>query len=267
MNRAIEVIAKVQAVDERARGIRWTSFPVTPVGVYYLVDTRSREYACYPADMQAEHRYGHFCPMARGLERIGERWGLLVVRDLLAGEQRFTDLLGSCGGITPRQLTARLRQLEVAGIVERDRKAGRREVRYRLTPAGHGLRPAVEALLLWGVQHSARPPAEGEPVRPYHVLNGTRLALDDARPPVAHPVRWAFRFPGEPYTLEFDGKSWDLTPGEDPAADVIVETTPRAWAELVMTPRGVARNLGDIELQGEPARALEFRRAFGFGEP
>ena len=135
--------------------------------------------------------------MAQALERLGERWGLLIVRDLLPGEQRFTDLLRSCADVTPRQLTARLRQLESAGIVEARREAGRREVRYRLTPAGQALKPAVEALLLWGVQHIDRPPVDDEPVRPYHLSQrhatriGRRLGAG-----ARAPVRWSWRFPG-----------------------------------------------------------------------
>src|SRR5262245_58399023 len=140
--------------------------------------------------MQLEHGYGHFCPLARALELVGERWGLLVVRDLLAGDRRFTDLLRGCAGITPRQLAVRLRQLEGAGIVERagvverdvagQRPPDRREVWYRLTPAGRELRGAVEALLLWGLRHAGRAPAREEPVGAYHVLNGTRVALQEA---------------------------------------------------------------------------------------
>jgi DNA-binding HxlR family transcriptional regulator len=213
--------------------------------------------------MQVERRYGHFCPLARSLELVGERWGLLIVRDLLDGDQRFTDLVRSCGGITPRQLAARLRQLEEAHIVERDREPGRREVWYRLTPAGQELRPTVEALLLWGVRHAGRPPAPDEPMRAYHLLNGTRLALDAAGATVAAPVSWAWRFPDEAYTLSFDGTSWQLSPGEDPDAEVVVETTPRAWATLVLrSPE--ARQTGDaIRLHGSPSRVQEFSTALG----
>jgi DNA-binding HxlR family transcriptional regulator len=216
----------------------------------------------YPRDMQEGHRYGHFCPLARALELVGERWGLLVVRDLLAGDRRFTDLLRSCAGVTPRQLAARLRQLEAAGIVEREQTPGRREAWYRLTPAGRELRGAAEALLLWGVRHAVRPPVEEEPVRADHVLNGTRLALNAAAP-VPAPVCWVWRFPGEPYTLRFDGHRWHLSPGPAADADVVVETTPRAWAELVSTPRGARRADDAPRLHGRPGRVRAFAKAFG----
>ena len=86
--------------------------------------------------MARTRTYNHFCPVARSLEVIGEKWSLLIVRDLLRGPQRFTDLLRGLNNITPKWLTLRLRELESAGIVERDQEPGRKEVRYRLTEKG-----------------------------------------------------------------------------------------------------------------------------------
>src|SRR5688572_20706163 len=95
--------------------------------------------------------YEHFCPVARSLEVIGEKWSLLIVRDLLRGPRRFSDLHESLGKITAKWLTLRLRELEAAGIVVRESEPGRREVWYRLTPAGEELAPVVGALNSWGV--------------------------------------------------------------------------------------------------------------------
>ena len=98
--------------------------------------------------------YEHFCLLARTLDRVGDRWSLLVVRDLLSGAKRFSDLMDRLGGITPKTLTQRLSELEDAGIVNADREAGRREVWYRLTPAGTDLAPAIDALSWWGLRHA-----------------------------------------------------------------------------------------------------------------
>jgi DNA-binding HxlR family transcriptional regulator len=100
--------------------------------------------------MARTRTYNHFCPVARSLEVIGEKWSLLIVRDLLRGPQRFTDLLRGLNNITPKWLTLRLRELESAGIVERDQEPGRKEVRYRLTEKGAQLGP-IAALNVWGV--------------------------------------------------------------------------------------------------------------------
>ena len=78
--------------------------------------------------------YNHFCLTARTLELVGDRWSLLVIRDLLTGPKRFTDLMERLAGITPKTLTQRLRELTDVGAVTADRQPGRREVRYRLTP-------------------------------------------------------------------------------------------------------------------------------------
>jgi DNA-binding HxlR family transcriptional regulator len=96
----------------------------------------------------------HFCPVARTLEVLGERWSFLIVRDLLRGPQRFSDLQRYLAGITPKRLTVRLRALEAAGIVAREEVPGRREVRYALTPKGLDLRPALESLAAWGLDHA-----------------------------------------------------------------------------------------------------------------
>src|SRR5262245_57943206 len=98
--------------------------------------------------MSSGNVYPHTCVAARALEEVGERWSLLVVRDLLLGPRRFTDLARSLGGITPTRLTARLRSLEAAGIVVRAPPTAGREVWYRLTEAGRDLAPVLRALAL-----------------------------------------------------------------------------------------------------------------------
>ena len=78
--------------------------------------------------------YDHFCLVARALERVGDRWSLLVIRDLLTGPKRFTDLMDRLAGITPKTLSQRLRELADASVVVADREPGRREVWYQLWP-------------------------------------------------------------------------------------------------------------------------------------
>src|SRR5690349_23336539 len=113
------------------------------------------------APSRSTRRYQHFCPAARALETIGERWSLLIVRDLLAGPRRFSDLRRSLTAITPKWLSARLRALEADGVVERE-AAGAREVWYRLTPKGQALEHVFDALLVWGLDHAVGRPRPGE---------------------------------------------------------------------------------------------------------
>lgn len=95
------------------------------------------------------------CPVAATLELVGDRWTLLIVRDLLRGRKRFNELRMSVDGIPPAVLAARLRALEGAGVVDR-RPYQDRPVRYeyRLTPKGHALGVVVGALADWGQRYA-----------------------------------------------------------------------------------------------------------------
>ena len=122
--------------------------------------------------------YDHYCTVARALELVGDRWSLLVIRDLLTGTKRFTDLMDRLGGITPKTLSQRLSELEEAGLVAVDREPGRREVWYRLTPAGTDLGPVIDELSWWGLRHAWRRPLEGEPLHAEHQLRSALRAID-----------------------------------------------------------------------------------------
>src|SRR5438270_8716701 len=108
--------------------------------------------------------YDQYCAVARGLDVIGDRWTLLLVRDLLLGPKRYKDLLEGLPGIGTNLLAARLKELEAAGIVRRGvlpPPAGSSV--YELTDKGQALEPAILALGRWGAQFlgvpTRRPPA------------------------------------------------------------------------------------------------------------
>jgi DNA-binding HxlR family transcriptional regulator len=95
--------------------------------------------------------YGQYCGLARALELVGERWTLLIMRELLARPSRYTDLLDDLPGIPTNVLSTRLKELEEAGIVERRiAPAPQRGILYAPTEAGQNLQGAVIALALWG---------------------------------------------------------------------------------------------------------------------
>ena len=98
--------------------------------------------------------YGQTCPVARSLEFLGERWTLLIVRDLLMGPRKFQDFSASLRGVAPAVLSHRLKVLEAHGIVSRrlySEHPPRAE--YALTDQGLELRPVVRALGIWGARH------------------------------------------------------------------------------------------------------------------
>lgn len=96
--------------------------------------------------------YGQYCPLARAMELLGERWTLLVVRDLLIGTRRFNDLARGLPRMSRSLLSTRLSTLCDAGIVQRVRRADGRAAEYRPTEAGRALWPVVEGLLGWGAR-------------------------------------------------------------------------------------------------------------------
>lgn len=91
------------------------------------------------------------CPVTRAISVLDGKWTVLVIRDLIGGTRRFTELRRSLDGISPKTLTDRLRELEGAGLVERRQFAEiPPRVEYSLTEAGRRLEPVVEALATWG---------------------------------------------------------------------------------------------------------------------
>jgi DNA-binding HxlR family transcriptional regulator len=95
-------------------------------------------------------RYGQYCPIAKALELLAERWTLLIVRELLMGSTRFNDLKRGVPLAAPSMLSQRLKALAAAGIVERQASADERSHEYHLTIAGEELRPLVLQLGTWG---------------------------------------------------------------------------------------------------------------------
>jgi DNA-binding HxlR family transcriptional regulator len=199
--------------------------------------------------------YDHFCLVARALERVGDRWSLLVIRDLLTGAKRFTDLMDRLSGITPKTLSQRLRELQDDGIVTADREPGRREVWYRLTPAGADLAPVIDGLSWWGLLHAWRWPQAGEPLHAEHLLRSAiqaiDLAADDHR-----PACWHFRVDGADYLAQSDGDHWSLGTGATAGpADVTITATTQALATLIFTGPDPG-----VDITGKPAAVRRFRQ-------
>lgn len=94
--------------------------------------------------------YGQYCPLAHALEVLGDRWTLLIIRDLMKGIRHFNDLERGLPGISRGLLAKRLKHLEKAGILEKRLTSGRRSTEYHLTEAGQALEGVVHAIWQWG---------------------------------------------------------------------------------------------------------------------
>ena len=157
--------------------------------------------------------YHQFCPVAKAMELLDERWMLLIVRELVAGSQHFNQLRRGLPRMSPSLLSRRLHQLVQAGVV--DRRTEGNEVRYVLTPAGRELRPVVEALGVWGIRWIGQ--LGDQDLDPKLLLWDMHRNIDhDAIPPGRTMVQ--FRFPD----VSPDSRDWWLviTAAEADVCDV-----------------------------------------------
>jgi DNA-binding HxlR family transcriptional regulator len=213
--------------------------------------------------------YGHYCPVAKTLELVGERWTLLIVRELLLGPMRFTDLHAALEGIPRNLLTERLRDLEAHGVVTRRvlPPPAARTV-YELTDAGRALMPVIGDLARWGLTHLA-PPEPGEAVSPaMAVLAG--LAAH-TRPPPEGSGEEAYRVEvdGRVITLRLSGGRLGFEPtGAEP--DLVVSVS----AGTLLRVRLGAESVADAVTAGrlrfmpdDPARIARFLDRFSFPAP
>ena len=107
------------------------------------------------------YKYGQYCPIAKAVEILGDRWTLLIVRDMLTGTQHFNDLERGLPGISRGLLADRLRRLQMMGIVEkRVGRNGRNRTSYHLTESGLELQPVIQSLLIWGAKWAFGEPDE-----------------------------------------------------------------------------------------------------------
>jgi DNA-binding HxlR family transcriptional regulator len=125
--------------------------------------------------------YGRFCPMARALDVVGERWTLVIVQELLKRQSRYSDLVSRLPGIGTSVLADRLRKLEAAGVAERVPGCVGEGVVYALTDRGRALSDVLEALRRWGVSYLTDPAADGAAHHEFdlHYVDGID-ALHDA---------------------------------------------------------------------------------------
>jgi DNA-binding HxlR family transcriptional regulator len=207
--------------------------------------------------------------LAKALERVGDRWVLLVVRDLANGSKRFTDLQERLGGITAKTLSMRLRELEADGLVSVDRVAGRREVWYSLTKAGADLKPVIEDLLYWGLQHALAVPEPGEPAHPEHLLLALRILLEREHVFV-DGAHWELRLVDDgTYTMKGTTEGWSVAQGAIDDPQVQITTTKAGWAEFLANhPEGRAKMTERVRVDGSReavATFMETIATFPFG--
>jgi DNA-binding HxlR family transcriptional regulator len=208
---------------------------------------------------RGKRSYREYCAIARSLDLLGQRWTLLIVRDLFLGPQRYSDLLAGLPGIATDLLTARLRTLEADGLVRRrELPPPAHTTVYELTESGRRLGPVIRALGEVGLELLGTP-APDEPVNPGPVVMSLMLSFHGDADLV------------ETYGLELDGQDFGVVVDRgtvrsergapsDPA--VTLRTNART---LVLLLRREPIPAGALEVVGDPAGYERFLAAFAGG--
>ncbi|WP_454301588.1 winged helix-turn-helix transcriptional regulator [Salana multivorans] len=202
----------------------------------------------------AGRSYGQFCALARALDVVGDRWNLLIVRELLAGPMRFNELKSSLAGAASNLLTDRLRDLEGNGVIER--QLGDVGVRYALTSWGTELREAMEALGRWGAPLVMKG-RHGDVFRARWLVPALPGLLRGAT--ASPPVELGFEVEGSLVALRIDedGPRAEIQPDERPS------TVLSADPETVVGLAAGALTIEDAVAAGRPQGDVDvLRRAF-----
>ena len=195
--------------------------------------------------------YGDGCGIAHALDLVGERWALLVVRELLLGPKRFTDLRAGLPNASPNVLSQRLRELEEATIVRRRRlppPAGSQV--YELTDWGRGLEPIAIALGAWALRSPTFP--EDAPVGDDSVALAMQTFFDpDAAGDLS--ARFELRLGDNPFHVRIAGGRIALGRGPQDDPDAIVETDAGTLSAVIWQGRDLAEALaaGELRIEGD----------------
>ena len=193
-------------------------------------------------------RYDQYCPIAHSLNVVGERWTLLVVRELYYGPKRYTDLVDNLPGIGTNILASRLKELEFNGLVaKRKLPPPAASTVYELTDEGRMLRPVLHELARFGARLIGPPPVDA-------LQEGWLLhALDLGLSPVSPAGRFVFRVESEEASL-VDG---EVVPGAVDRPDVVIEADPTCLYYLLVEGRR-----DGVRIDGDPVLIDELIRGF-----
>src|SRR5918992_4200251 len=209
----------------------------------------------------SEHRYQQYCALARAADVAGDRWTLLIVRELTPGPRRFTDLLDGLQGVSRKLLTERLRDLERDGIIARRElpPPAARQV-YELTEDGRDLAGAMAPLIGWGTRRlSERKSGESFRAR-WAAVGMASLADREAAKGVSETYEYLVG--GSAFHFVVDDGSIELRDGraEDPA--VTLTTDEETWADIVSgsITASSAAAAGALRVAGDPEAAKRLQK-------
>jgi DNA-binding HxlR family transcriptional regulator len=208
--------------------------------------------------MAGRRSYQDPCGIARALDLVGERWALLIVRELVLGPKRFTDLRGGLAGASPNVLSQRLRELEGSGIVGRRRTGA---ATYELTAWGQELHAILLQLGRWG----ARSPARPQGALSVDALMVALEATFDPRASAGMRASYELRLGDERFAIDIDHGTIEITRGRPRRPDAIIDAAPAILRAIVFGDRPLEG--APIELSGDKRAAKAFFRLFSRPAP
>jgi DNA-binding HxlR family transcriptional regulator len=217
--------------------------------------------------MATTRTYADGCAAAHALDLVGERWALLVVRELLLGPKRFTDLRLGLPHASPNVLAQRLRGLEAAGVVRRGKLPPPAASRiYELTEWGQDLEPVIIALGKWGVRSPSKPPDAELGVD--SLILSFRTMFDPERA-AGLGASYEFRLGEDRFRAEVAGGRLEIERGSAERPDASVETDAGTLAALVYDDLELddALSSGELEINGDREAVERYLALFPLPEP
>jgi len=207
------------------------------------------------------------CAAAHALDIVGERWALLVVRELLLGPKRFTDLRAGLPAVSPNVLAQRLRELERAGVLRRRKLPPPAASKvYELTEWGMELEPVIVRLGRWGARSPSKPRDAALGVDSLVLSFRTMFA-----PHAAEGLRASYelRLGEDVFVAVVDDGRFEIARGSAEKSDATIETDAATLAALVYEGRDLAEALsaGEVKIEGDEAAVERFVRLFPLPEP
>ncbi len=218
--------------------------------------------------MGSKRSYGDACGIARALDVVGERWALMVVRELLLGPKRFTDLRAGLPHVSPDVLAQRLRDLEGAGVVGHRRLPPPYGSKvYELTASGRALEPTLIALGRWGGAYAPPPQDDMCMSLDAHVVS--LRTLFDAERAGDFAARVELRLGGDDFHVVIADGTVEAGRGGLPDADAVIEADPTMLLEVLHGHRRLADALAaeTIRISGDRRKAKRFMTLFPLPAP
>jgi DNA-binding HxlR family transcriptional regulator len=217
--------------------------------------------------MATMRTYCDGCAAAHALDLVGERWALLVVRELLLGPKRFTDLRAGLPNVSPNVLAQRLRELERAGVVQRRKLAPPAASRvYELTDWGLELEPVITQLGRWGARSLSRP---RDATLGVDSLILSFRTMFDPRAAVGLSASYELHLDEDVFRVAVSDGRFEVARGEAEQPDATIEAGSATLATLVYEGRPLAEALrsGDLRIEGDESAVERFLTLFPLPEP